>query len=739
MRIRVVALVALEILLVIGLASGEFAMVPAARDTAVEPADGNWDGSYDYSVELLINDTVSIELWVWDPLIADYIFRGTAEYKDIGNWTRIYWHVSPFSGSADYAGHNSRFKFRWNGTDIKESEDGALRPLIGKGPSIKSITIPSLPPTVEIFKNAMVKPAYGHYNDSFTYSVFAQLNQTRNITMEVFDISSYVWKTVGEAYYSDRGNWQLLSWADVTNVPAFDSAGVSSYRFFFIDAGARRESVVFYGPELGLYPTPAPAPVVIRSGGGGISRGGLLEDEVLQKELADKLRPLIVPGGGGGVEIEPPERISLINDMVTPARGSWDASYNYSVVVEHPNRADMWLTLVVYCPGQMKNYTISSQAIWDYNETTNRATVEWRGVNVFREEDAKAKANESQRYYIHYNDGWNKDFKGFSGPVLSEPYSTPDSIVPGGVGGVEIKPPKLINATVTHKRGSWNENYNYSVVVVDPNRAERRLTLEVYCPGKGITYIISKQKVNSSEYDESNRKTIEWLNVTVFSKEDARANETPRFYIYFIGGHNNDILEKSYPKLNYPPLLSPPTVSPGNGTVGDSFEYEVNVIDKDADNNVTVTLYIVDPEGGKKEGNKTEVNATAARNGTTALCRYKFTKKDDAGKTFGYYFSANDTKDVEKVEGEGPSITDGIDETEKVGGEGPRINQIILGGLGVGFFLIILIIAVVIIIFKNTKKELLKNIEEKVKGTAESLEKKKEINFRGRCIEEEID
>jgi hypothetical protein len=95
--------------------------------------------------------------------------------------------------------------------------------------------------------------------------------------------------------------------------------------------------------------------------------------------------------------------------------------------------------------------------------------------------------------------------------------------------------------------------------------------------------------------------------------------------------------------------------------VGDIFVYNVNVTDRDGDN-VTVTLHIVDSEGKEWDINKTEVNDTEAKNGTTVSWEYKF-KEKAAGKTFGYYFSAADR----------------IDEAEKVGGEGPSIKQGILG------------------------------------------------------------
>jgi hypothetical protein len=384
-------------------------MQPKLENATVDPEEsGTWNQTFTYAVNCSFSDKVSVTLEVYNLSLHDWTAIGDRTYNETGEWQSLTWEdVNICSGKCE---GTSSYRFNYNGSIL----------LTESGPTIAPPTPTPLPPTLKMFKDATVKPAYGHYNDSFTYSVFTQLNQTTNITLEIFDISCYEWKEAGENQaYTETGNWQLLSWANVTNVSAVDSAGVASYRFLFFDAGERRESVVFYGPELGLYPTPTPT--VIYSGGGGGGGGGLswrrlLGDEKLLGELREKLGGFNISGDGGVVAINPPE---LINATVTPKSGSWHESYDYCAVVEHPDRADMWLTLEVYCPGQRENYTSSSQRVWLYDDA-NIATVEWRGVNVFNETDVRA--NESPGYYIHYNDGCNKDSKGFPGPEL---YFTP--------------------------------------------------------------------------------------------------------------------------------------------------------------------------------------------------------------------------------------------------------------------------------------------------------------------------
>jgi hypothetical protein len=245
-------------------------MHPKLENATVDPGtSGKWDQTFTYAVNCIFSEGVSVTLEVYNLSLHDWTAIGDRTYTGTGEWQSLTWEdVNICSGKCE---GTSSYRFKYNGSIL----------LTESGPTIAPTT--PLPPTVQIFKNASVKPAYGHYNDSFTYSVFTQLNQTRNITMDVFDISSYEWKAAGENQsYNETGEWQLLSRANVTNVSADDSAGVASYRFLFFEAGERRESVVFYGPELDLYPTPTPTPTVIYSGGGGGGGGGLTWRKLLE-------------------------------------------------------------------------------------------------------------------------------------------------------------------------------------------------------------------------------------------------------------------------------------------------------------------------------------------------------------------------------------------------------------------------------------------------------------------------
>jgi hypothetical protein len=457
---------------------------------------------------------VSITLEVYNLSLHDWTAIGDRTYNGTGEWQSLTWEdVKICSGKCE---GTSSYRFKYNGSIL----------LTESGPTIAPPTPTLLPPTVQIFKDASVKPAYGHYNDSFTYSVFAQLNQTRNITLEVFDISSYEWQPVWAEYYSDKSNWQLLSWANVTNVSAVDSAGVASYRFLFFDAGGRRESEVFYGPELDLYPTPTPTPTVIYSGGGGGGGGGLtwrklLGDEKLMGELAEKLGGFNISGDGGVVAIKPPK---LINATVTSESGSWHQNYDYCAVAEHPDRADMWLTLEVHCPGQRENYTSSSQRVWLYDDA-NIAKVEWRGVNVFNKEDVRA--NESPGYYIHYNDGYNKDSWWRSGPEL-------------------YFPPVLTDPSVSPAEGTYKEQFEYKVDVMDEEGADVNVTLYIV-DSEGSEIYNETRVINGSEAKSG--KTENWT--YTFTEE-----EVDKAFIYYFSASDR-ITSNITSEVRFGPYIKP--------------------------------------------------------------------------------------------------------------------------------------------------------------------------------------
>jgi hypothetical protein len=109
-----------------GIISGDVTMLPSARNPEVQPQEGNWDASYDYSVEVIFDTEIELELWVWDPWFSDWTNQGTAHYSATRTWELIYWNATkPFS--EECVGSVSKFKFKYAGVDIKERRDGRCR------------------------------------------------------------------------------------------------------------------------------------------------------------------------------------------------------------------------------------------------------------------------------------------------------------------------------------------------------------------------------------------------------------------------------------------------------------------------------------------------------------------------------------------------------------------------------------------------------------------------------------
>jgi hypothetical protein len=311
----------------------------------------------------------------------------------------------------------------------------------------------------------------------------------------------------------------LLSWANVTNVSAVDGAGVASYRFFFFDASKRRESVVFYGPELGLYPTPTTTVIYSGGGGGGgISRSKLreyveqqlLEDKDLQGKLAVKLSPFITPEEK---EVIMPQLYA----NVTPKSGFWNESFDYWVEVVHPNMAEIWLTLEVYCPGKGVTHIVPNKKISTYNESY---LFSWDNVS----------GNDSNELKRALSDNFTIDW----------------------VEGANIS--KSNDSMTIH----ITKDEDSAELILDEEKEKATLKLS-----DDQTYELKVKTENGKLNIYYVRARVEWPDVNVFSKEDVKANETPRFYIYYTDRYINDFLEKEGPKLDDTPGIQKGVGGPG--------------------------------------------------------------------------------------------------------------------------------------------------------------------------------
>jgi hypothetical protein len=239
-----IALVALLVGMT-GIISGDVTMLPSARNPAVQPQEGNWDATYDYSVEVIFDTVIEIELWVWDPWFSDWTNQGTAHYTDTRKWERIYWNgTKPFSEECE--GTISRFKFTWDETNVLERKDGRLVPLMRPGPRIKT-TLPG----VEFKTGRVSEEEEATYLDELNYSVNVKTNKAVDIEVRVYDPCLGMWKSI-DIRTAGTGDGKELRWENKR--PFFDTnckKGSSKFQFNAYYRGELiNKSELYQGPDL---------------------------------------------------------------------------------------------------------------------------------------------------------------------------------------------------------------------------------------------------------------------------------------------------------------------------------------------------------------------------------------------------------------------------------------------------------------------------------------------------------
>lgn len=209
---RVLFVIALGMLLVgmTGIISGEFPMLPSAKNPAVNSTEGGWNDAYNYSVDVLFDKEIDVELWVRDPWLDDWTHQGTAHYSDIQNWERIYWDdTRPFSKECE--GTISKFMFKWGEEELKERKDGKFVTLMRPGPRIAEI---DPLPKVE-FKNGNVSKVNATYRDKLNYTISVKANKAVDIELRIYDPCLGIWKSMA-VETANSGKWEELSWEEVT-------------------------------------------------------------------------------------------------------------------------------------------------------------------------------------------------------------------------------------------------------------------------------------------------------------------------------------------------------------------------------------------------------------------------------------------------------------------------------------------------------------------------------------------
>ena len=360
--VLVLVLVGLVLALSIGIISAQDVsegpvMKPAVKNASVSPPEGNYTDSFTYTVDVRFYEESLIELQLYDPTKKDWITYKTREYRDTLGWQTLRWDWRPSDRA--WEGQNVSYRFRWNNTDL----------VYGKGPYI-------IPVIAWEFRNAIVRPSSGYYNDNFTYSVSVKLNKEEELSLEVFNISSYKWKVRGEKQYTNTSNWQELKWDNIANIASADSEGLASYRFFFIESGERHESGIYYGPTL----------------------KPILPEEIFKNATAEEI---------------------FKNATVSPSKGDFSTAFNYTVEV-----------INTYGGIEINNVTLEVyNGSWSHKGSgTSRPggnKWEWKDITFGGGYEGVAK------YKFLYNNEYESAV--YDGPLLLT--ETPTIIISGGGGG----------------------------------------------------------------------------------------------------------------------------------------------------------------------------------------------------------------------------------------------------------------------------------------------------------------
>lgn len=542
-------------------------MQPKLENPSVDPESGLWDQTFDYSVNCNFSKRVDITLEVYNLSLHDWKTEGDKSYNKTGEWGKLTWeNVKLCSGECE---GTSSYRFKYNETIL----------LTKSGPTIT-------PPPITIlkeFKNGTVKPASGHYNDSFDYSVYVNLNKTIDITLEVFDISksSYEWKIAGKNQtYNKTWGWHKLTWNNVSNIFKGDCAGIAIYRFYYIDASDKRhESDLFYGPELISYNETKIIERYYYGGGGGGGGGSYRPWITYEKATVDPNWVLI------GVRE--------------------NKSFNYSVRV---NR-DVTLKLEIYNlsskkwedkEGKKGSRVKGEWGKWEYEWTINLTLDKnWKGIckYQFYPEDRDERYG-SQIYYgpeiksiEEMYVGWKKDIE-LSDKRLKEP---------------------IIRCIVTPSEDRWCKPFKYTATIEHPDKANMTLALFVYKPGsdkyKLVLYkpykenVVIKNQPGYPFYNENSITVVEWIAEGIFDENDA--NKPPyKYYIWYYDGWNEAEIhsEKSKNILTEPKnvlINNNPSIKgitpPEDGSVRSTYIYKAEIEDPDKNDTIFVLLHVKDP------------------------------------------------------------------------------------------------------------------------------------------------
>jgi len=203
------------------------------RNARVSPSKGTNQSAYSYEVEVQSNSNDTVLMKVSPSQNGPWTDKGSQKYSNVGTWQKLVWD----NISLDFDFNTAYYKF----IGRKESEKFG-------GPSW---------PVNYAYQNASVDPARGLPESLFTYGLDFKAEKKLNVELNVWDISSRMYKSEGMVPYENVSQWARLVWPEISLTEDMEARGSSNYYFSFYYLGSEKpisttkeEAGAYAGPEI---------------------------------------------------------------------------------------------------------------------------------------------------------------------------------------------------------------------------------------------------------------------------------------------------------------------------------------------------------------------------------------------------------------------------------------------------------------------------------------------------------
>ena len=211
------------------------------RRPMVNPTQGSSRDQYSYEVTAFGSYVDNISLLVGP--------------SQMGPWTDL--------GSIEYTTPNTLQTLIWDNKTLGFDFNIAYFKFAGRKSS-EIVQGPFWPIAIE-YRNISVSPENGTSDTPFTYSIDVNSSKTVDVELNVLDVSSGNYNSVGRLAYKNISNWETLTWNDIRPSSATDANGESNYFFSFYYKDAEVPITTTYKDTGRYYPGPSLAPVALKN------------------------------------------------------------------------------------------------------------------------------------------------------------------------------------------------------------------------------------------------------------------------------------------------------------------------------------------------------------------------------------------------------------------------------------------------------------------------------------------